>query len=102
MSTPVALSTGHIDGQVMVTAVGELDMSNVDAFSQTLADAVERGDGKPVRVDLRGVEYLDSGAINVLFAYTEQVRLIVNPILMPALRISGLTEVASVGIASES
>lgn len=85
----------------MVTSVGELDMSNVDAFSQTLADAVAQGDGKPVRVDLRGVEYLDSCAINVLFGYTEQVRLIVNPILMPALRVSGLTDVASVGTAPE-
>ena len=102
MATPVTFSTGHIDGQVVVTAIGELDMSNVDAFSQTLADAVAQGDGHPVRVDLRGVEYLDSGAINVLFGYTERVRLIVNPILVPALRVSGLTDVASVGTASES
>lgn len=97
MSTLVTLSTGRLDGQVVVTAVGELDMSNVEALSKTLAEAVAQGDGRPVRVDLRGVEYLDSGAINVLFGYTEQIRLVVNPILMPTLRISGLTDVARVG-----
>jgi len=102
MGTPVTLSTSSIDGQVVVTAVGELDMSNVEGFGQALTDAVTKSGGKPIRVDLRAVEYLDSAAINALFGYTGQVRLVVNPILMPALRVSGLTEVTGVEPASES
>jgi anti-anti-sigma factor len=96
MATPVTLAIGSADGQVVVSAAGELDMSNVETFSKALADAVSQSDGRPVRLDLRDVEYLDSGAINVLFGYTEQVRLVVNPMLVAALRVSGLTEVASV------
>ena len=47
-------------------------------------------------VDLTGVEYLDSGAINALFGHAASLRLIANPILMPVLQISGLTDVATV------
>ena len=47
-------------------------------------------------VDLSGVEYLDSGGINVLFAHADDIHVIANPILMPVLKISGLTDVASV------
>ena len=49
-----------------------------------------------VTVDLSGVEYLDSGAISVLFANADQIHVIANPILMPVLKISGLADVASV------
>ncbi len=51
-------------------------------------------------VDLSGVQYLDSGAINALFANAAVIRLIANPILMPVLKISGLTQVADVEAAS--
>ncbi len=97
MNTPVTVSTGRrADGQVVVTAIGELDMSNVDAFSQALAGALAQTGGEPVQVDLRRVEYLDSGAINALFPHAEHVRVVANPILMSVLTISGLTEVARV------
>ena len=36
-----------------------------------------------VTVDFSEVEYLDSGAINALFAYTGQIQLIANPVLIP-------------------
>jgi anti-anti-sigma factor len=97
MGTPVTLSTGcGSDGRLVVTATGELDMSNVEAFSRTIADALTQADGQPVEVDLRGVEYLDSGAINALFPLADRVRLIANPILIPVLTISGLSDVTSV------
>ena len=38
----------------------------------------------------------DSGAINALFTHADRVRLIVNPILMPVLTVSGLTDVTTV------
>jgi anti-anti-sigma factor len=97
MSTPVTLSTRRTaDGDVVVIATGELDMSNVESFSRTVADALTEADGGPVRVDLRGVEYLDSGAINALFPYAGRVRLTANPILLPVLTVCGLTEVMTI------
>jgi anti-anti-sigma factor len=97
MRTPVELSTGRgADGRLVVSATGELDMSNIDAFNVALADALTQADGLPVEVDLRGVEYLDSGAINALFPYADRVHVLANPILMPVLTISGLTDVTRV------
>jgi len=99
MATPVTVSTSREgDGQVVLKASGELDMSNVDGFGRALAEAVALADGKPVRVDLVEVEYLDSGAINALFAYADHVRLHANTVLLPVLEISGLTDVMSVEV----
>ncbi len=43
-------------------------------------------------VDLSGISYLDSGAINALFAYCDQIQLIANPVLIPVLTVSGLAD----------
>jgi anti-anti-sigma factor len=97
MRTPVTLSTGRgADGQLVVSATGELDMTNIDAFNQALTDALTQADGSPVQVDLRGVEYLDSGAINALFPYADRIHILANPTLMPVLTVSGLTDVTRV------
>ena|SRR5690349_9104208 len=97
MATPVSLSTGRsADGQIVVTAAGELDMSNIDDFGRLLAEAAEQTDGKSVQVDLRGVEYLDSGAINILFEYADHIRVLANTILMPVLEVSRITDVTTV------
>ncbi|WNG94420.1 STAS domain-containing protein [Mycobacterium sp. ITM-2016-00318] len=82
------------DGTLVLTATGEIDLSNIDAFSGALSAAGT--DGASLIVDLSDVLYLDSGAINVLFANAGRIRLIANPVLMPVLQISGLTDVASV------
>jgi hypothetical protein len=42
------------------------------------------------------LEYLDSAAINALFDHADRTRLVVNPILMPVLRVSGLTSMTAV------
>ena len=84
------------DGASVVTAVGEIDLTNIDAFAAALDEACPQHQGTPVTVDLSGVEYLDSGGINVLFAHANDIHVIANPILMPVLKISGLTDVASV------
>lgn len=95
MATPLSLNTTERgDGTRVVTATGEIDLSNIDAFTGALSPAGT--DGSMLIVDLSGVLYLDSGAINVLFANAGRMRLIANPILMPVLKISGLTDVADV------
>ena len=93
---PTALTvtaTRHVDGTVVLTAVGEIDMSNIDTFTGALAE--HTGDDT-ITVDLSGVEYLDSGAINALFTYADHIRLVANPSLMPLLSISGLPELLAV------
>ena len=95
MVTPLDINTAdRDDGTRVLTATGEIDLSNIDEFSGALTAAGT--DGAMLIVDLSGVLYLDSGAINVLFANAGRIRLIANPVLMPVLRISGLTDVASV------
>ena len=95
MITPLNINTeDRGDGTRVLTATGEIDLSNVEEFSGALSAAGT--DGSMLIVDLSGVLYLDSGAINVLFANAGRIRLIANPVLMPVLRISGLTDVTPV------
>ncbi len=94
MATPLELSTRPgADGTPVVTAVGEIDMSNADRFRDALRAAAEGGQ---FVVDLTGVEYLDSAGINALFAHASRVRLIATPLLAPVLTISGLADITSV------
>jgi anti-anti-sigma factor len=90
---------GRDDGTFVLVATGEIDLSNIDLFSEALSSAVARADAT-LTVDLSGVEYLDSGGLNVLFAHADRIHVIANPVLMPVLKISGLTDVASVESAS--
>lgn len=95
MTTPLTLETDRRnDGTLVLTARGEIDLSNIDTFTAALSTA-SSGDA-PVTVDLGAVQYLDSGAINALFNYAERIRLIVHPLLMTVLKISGLTELTTV------
>jgi anti-anti-sigma factor len=99
----LSLEIGHRDGTVVLIARGEIDLSNIVAFADALRDASSApGDGAAFTVDLSGVEYLDSGAINALFGHADRIRLIANPILMPVLTICGLTDVATVEPAAGS
>jgi anti-anti-sigma factor len=101
MVTPLSLTTdSRDDGSLVLRATGELDMSNVDAFSEALANARKTGQDNQLRVDLSGVDYLDSGAISVLFDHADGIQIMVNPVLMSVLTISGLTKVATVTPAS--
>lgn len=99
MATPLLLDTARRDdGTVALVATGEIDLSNVAVFDRALTGALtEAGSsGGRVIVDLSAVEYLDSGAINVLFNRVEQLRIIANPVLVPVLRISGLADLTTV------
>ncbi len=95
MATPLELSTGPgADGIPVVTAVGEIDMSNAGRFRDALGLAAPEG-GRFV-VDLTGVEYLDSAGVNALFEHVPRIRLIAAPLLVPVLTISGLSGITSV------
>ena len=99
MATPLSVRTGvRNDGSAVLRVAGEIDMSNVDVFTSAITDALAPAlkDGGVLAIDLTEVEYLDSAGIDVLFVRADRIRLIVNPILMPVLKISGLTNVTSV------
>ncbi|OBG28084.1 STAS domain-containing protein [Mycobacterium sp. E3198] len=97
MTTPLTLDTARRDdGNLVLTAAGEIDLSNIDAFNQALSTATtEAGSGETLTVDLSAVEYLDSAAINALFARADDIRLVAHPLLMPILNVSGLTELVT-------
>ena len=85
------------DGKVVLIAAGEIDLSNIDAFSQALDAAMaEAGSGGALTVDMRAVEYLDSAAINVLFPHADHIHLIVHPLLTRVFTISGLDELTTI------
>jgi anti-sigma B factor antagonist len=95
MSTALTLTTGRgPDGAVVLTATGEIDMSNAPAFAAALASAAPAGGA--LVVDLTGVEYLDSAGLAALFPYVEQVRLLATPLLAPVLTIAGLDDLTTV------
>jgi len=94
MATPLELSTRRgPDGIPVVSAVGEIDMSNAEAFRVALGAAA---DGGQLVVDLTGAEYLDSAGIHALYAVAPRVRLIATALLSPVLEICGLSDITSV------
>jgi anti-sigma B factor antagonist len=104
MPTPLSLNTDRgVDGTPRVTAAGEIDISNIDVFSEALTTASEGMRG-PITVDLSAVKYLDSAGINALFRHADEIdrlHLIVHPFLLRVLTISGLSEIATVQPAPE-
>ena len=96
MITPLRLTaTSTTDGGPALTAVGEIDTSNVDDFVGALDDVTAANAGQ-VRVDFTQVNYLDSAAINALFAKSERITIVANPILLAALSVSGLTDLVHI------
>jgi anti-anti-sigma factor len=99
MRTPLTLNTDRgVDGTPRVTAAGEIDISNVDVFSEALTTASE-GDGRPITVDMSAVKYLDSAGVNVLFKHADEIsrlHLIVHPLLVRVLTITGLCGMATI------
>lgn len=102
MPTPLTVNTDRgSDGAPRLIAAGEIDLSNVDAFTEALDAAIRESaeDDRGVTVDLSAVDYLDSAAITVLSTHADEVgtmRVIAHRYLIPVLTISGLTELAEV------
>jgi anti-anti-sigma factor len=94
----ILTTTRRSDGTLALVAVGEIDLSNIDAFNQALAGASAEAasSGAKLTVDLAAVEYLDSAAINALYHVADHIQLIANPILMRSLTISGLAELVTI------
>jgi anti-anti-sigma factor len=99
MTTPLSLATTHgDDGRIVLTATGEIDQSNIDAFNRALATATTEaaGSGETLTLDLSSVEYLDSAAINALYASSDHIKLIANPLLTRVLTVSGIGELTTI------
>lgn len=101
MSTPLTVRIERAaDGQLVLFAVGEIDASNVDDFAEAVTAGATDGIDT-LTVDLSGVEYLDSAAINALVPHAESLQIIANPVLMRVLRVSGLAELTKISPASD-
>jgi anti-sigma B factor antagonist len=95
VTTPLELSTRQGDnGRPVLTAVGEVDMSNAAAFRDALTQAGM--DEIDFTVDLTGVVYLDSAGLTALLPYAPRIRIIATGILAPVLAVSGLDPVTTV------
>ena len=89
---------GEAEQPPVVHATGDIDLANVNEFSEVLNRAAANSD--TITVDLSDVTYCDSAAVRALFAIaaTTKLALIVpatGPILT-LLSISGLDRVATV------
>ena len=101
MTTPLRLDTTcGDDGQTVLSATGEIDQSNIDAFNQALTTATTEvaDSGETLIVDLSEVEYLDSAAINALYATSDRIKLIANPMLTRVLTVSGIGELTTIDV----
>jgi anti-sigma B factor antagonist len=105
MPTPLTLNTDRdADGTPRVIATGEIDLSNIDRFNSALSTASAAARG-PITIDLSAVKYVDSAAINALFdhaADVDQLHIIVHPLLIRVLSITGLNKIATVEAAPAS
>ena len=92
------MSAEEAEQPPVVIATGDIDLANVNEFSEVLDRAAASSDA--ITVDLSDVTYCDSAAVRALFAVaaTAKLALIVpatGPILT-LLSISGLDRVATV------
>ncbi|MBV8863227.1 MAG: STAS domain-containing protein [Mycobacterium sp.] len=96
MPSPLTLrTTRRDDGKPVLTAVGEIDPSNIDKFADALDAAVTEttSSGEMLTVDLSAVEYLDSAAISALFPHAKHIQVIAHSLLIGVFEISRLSEV---------
>jgi anti-sigma B factor antagonist len=96
MSTALTFATGRQpDGAVVLSATGEIDMSNAGDFAAALSDARQSAAG-PFVLDLTRVEYIDSAGLAALFPHVEDIRLVATELLEPVLTIAGLADVTTI------
>ena len=53
------------DGSYLITAAGELDLANKEAFSDTIASA-QKDSARALVLDIRGLSFMDSSGLRVL------------------------------------
>jgi anti-sigma B factor antagonist len=94
MSTELTFDRARTaDGELVLRAAGEIDMSNASRFAEALAEAA--ADGR-FTLDLTRVDYLDSAGLAALFPHVDEVRLLAGPVLGPVLTIAGLADVTTI------
>jgi len=100
MTTPLSLTAARgADGAEVLVVAGEIDLTNSGAFAAAIADGLTRG--APLTVDLTAVAYLDSGALAVLFAHADDIRIRTRPLLVSVLTISGLAGLTAVEVVED-
>ena len=77
-----------LDEGVLVAVAGELDLATSAQFEATLLEQLTAG---PVRLDLRGLSFMDSTGIRILDAVLRDLpmigsTLVIEPDLQPAVR----------------
>jgi anti-anti-sigma factor len=91
-------SAAEAEQPPVVTASGDIDLANVNEFSDVLNEAAAHSDA--ITVDLSAVSYCDSAAVRALFAVAATTKLgLIVPATGPIitlLSISGLDRVATV------
>jgi anti-anti-sigma factor len=89
---------GEAEQPPVVTATGDIDLANVNEFSDVLTRGAANSDA--ITVDLSDVTYCDSAAVRALFAVAATTKLaLIVPATGPIstlLSISGLDRVATV------
>jgi anti-sigma B factor antagonist len=96
MTTALTLTTGEDpDGAPVLTATGEIDMSNAETFATALRQAVP-ATGRALVVDLTAVEYLESAGLAALFHHPGRIEVVTGPLLAPLLTVSGLADLTTV------
>jgi anti-sigma B factor antagonist len=96
MSTALTFATGRrADGVVVLSATGEIDMSNAAVFTSALSDARRTAAG-PLVLDLTGVEYIDSAGLAAVFSHVDHLQLVATPLLAPVLTVAGLDDITTI------
>jgi anti-sigma B factor antagonist len=101
--TQFRLTGASGDQPPVVTATGDIDLANVNEFSDVMAKAAVSTD--VITVDLSGVSYCDSAAVRALFSVAAGTKL--NLVIRSSgpiktlLSVSGLDRVANVTAAEE-
>ncbi len=97
----LAMTVDMSQQRPVVTAVGEIDMANVDEFEESMAHAATGASA--ITVDVSGIRYCDSAAIRALFAIaaTTALNLVVSQTgpIKTLLNITGLAHIATVDMA---
>jgi anti-anti-sigma factor len=99
VNSPLELSTRQDDhGNQVLSATGEIDMSNAADFRDALAQAATTA--PQFTVDLTAVDYLDSAGLTALLPHAARIKIIAStvlaPVLAPVLSVSGLDAITTV------
>jgi anti-sigma B factor antagonist len=66
---PFRVQVQKVDGETVVLASGELDLATTGELRSCLTEL--RGGEQPVRLDMSGVEFMDSSGLHTLIRATE-------------------------------